>query len=193
MEIIRDANFTKDVVVKILSKPPGIGARSNIKIAGKDAIGYYPLTANSGTPIGEWEIGVQGEAAANGGGNMLAASEFIKLQVEEPYLSMKINMAAVERGKKGEMVCDLDITRPFDGFAKAELKGLPPFSLTDQVEFDANTSQIRFPISTEDKARAGLTKNLFCYVRVPFSGSLVTHTVGQGGQIRLDNPHPNQR
>ena len=79
VEIIRDANFTKDVVVKILSKPPGIGARSNIKIAGKDAIGYYPLTANSGTPIGEWEIGVQGEAAANGGGNMLAASEFIKL------------------------------------------------------------------------------------------------------------------
>ena len=67
-------------------RPPGIGARSNIKIAGKDAIGYYPLTANSGTPIGEWEIGVQGEAAANGGGNMLAASEFIKLKVEEPYL-----------------------------------------------------------------------------------------------------------
>jgi hypothetical protein len=190
VEIIRDANFTKDVVVKILSKPPGIGARSNIKIAGKDAIGYYPLTANSGTPIGAWEIGVQGEAAANGGGNMLAASEFIKLKVEEPYLSMKINMAAVERGKKGEMVCDLDITRHFDGFAKAELKGLPPFSLTEQVEFDANTSQIRFPISTEDKARAGLTKNLFCYVRVPFSGSLVTHTAGQGGQIRLDNPPP---
>jgi hypothetical protein len=58
------------------------------------------------------------------------------------------------------------------------------------VEFDANTSQIRFPINTEDQARAGLTKNLFCFVRVPFSGSLVTHTVGQGGQIRLDNPPP---
>jgi hypothetical protein len=190
VEVIRDANFSKDVVVKILSKPPGIGARSNIKISGKDTLGYYPLTANGGTPIGEWEIGVQGEAAANGGGNMLAASEFIKLKVEEPYLTMKINMAAVERGQQGEMVCDLDIIRPFDGLAKAELKGLPPFSLTEQVEFDANTSQIRFPINTEDKARAGLTKNLFCFVRVPFSGSLVTHTVGQGGQIRLDNPPP---
>ena len=103
---------------------------------------------------------------------------------------MKINMAAVQRGKKGEMVCDLDITRPLKGLAKAELKGLPPFSLTDQVEFDSNTSQISFPITTEEKARAGLTKNLVCYVRVPFSGSLVTHTVGQGGQIRLDNPPP---
>ena len=35
VEVLRDANFTKDVVVKILSKPPGIGARSNIKIAVK--------------------------------------------------------------------------------------------------------------------------------------------------------------
>ncbi len=190
VEIIRDANFSKDVVVKILTKPPGIGARSNIKISSKDTIGHYPLTANGGAPIGEWQIGVQGESPAEGGGNMLAASEFVKLKVEEPYLSMKINMAAVQRGQQGEMVCDLDISRPFEGFAKAELKGLPPFSATEQVEFDANTSQIRFPISTEDKSRAGLTKNLFCFVRVPFSGRLVTHTVGQGGQIRLDNPPP---
>tara|TARA_A100001015_G_scaffold320134_1_gene445459 strand:- start:2122 stop:4551 length:2430 start_codon:yes stop_codon:yes gene_type:complete len=190
VEVIRDANFTKDVVVKILTKPPGIGARSNIKILAKDTIGYYPLTANGGTPIGEWELGVQGEASASGGGNMLAASNFIKLKVEEPYLSVKINMAAVERGKNGEMICDLTINRPFEGFAKAELKGLPPFAVTEQVEFDANSSQISFPINTEEKARAGLTKNLFCFVKVPFSGNLVTHSVGQGGQFRLDNPPP---
>ena len=67
---------------------------------------------------------------------------------------------------------------------------MPPFSSTEQVEFDSNTSQIRFPISTEEKARAALTKNLFCFVRVPFSGNLITHTVGNGGQIRLDNPPP---
>lgn len=190
VEVIRDANFTKDVVVKLLTRPPGIGASSNIRITSKNTVGFYSLTANGGTPIGEWEIGVQGEAVADGGGNMLAASEFIKLKVEEPYLTMKINMGAIQRGQNGEMVCDLDITRPFEGFAKAELKGLPPFSATEQVEFDSNASQIRFPISTEEKARAGLTKNLFCFVRVPFSGELVTHTVGQGGEIRLDNPPP---
>ena len=154
VEVFRDANFTKDVVVKILTKPPGIGATSNIKINSKSTVGYYPLTANGSTPIGEWELGVQGEAAADGGGNMLAASEFIKLKVEEPYLSMKINMSAIQRGQSGEMVCDLDISRPFKGLAKAELKGLPPFSVTEKVEFDSNTSQIRFPISTEEKARA---------------------------------------
>ena len=84
----------------------------------KDNIGYYPLTANGGTAIGEWEIGVQGEAAAEGGGFMLAASKFVKLKVEEPYLTMKINMAAIQRGEKGDMVCDLDISRPFEGICK---------------------------------------------------------------------------
>ena len=87
------------------------------------------------------------------------------------------------------MVCDLDISRPFEGFAKAELKAIASLSSTEQVEFDSNTSQIRFPISTEEKAQAALTKNLFCFVRVPFSGNLITHTVGSG-QIRLDNPPP---
>ena len=190
VEVIRDANFSKEIVVKILSKPPGIGAKGSIKIPAGKNFGVYPLTANGGTPIGEWEIGMQGEAPASGGGQILAASNFIKLKTEEPYLSLKINMSAVQRGQKGEMICDLDISRPFQGLAKAELKGLPPFSSTEQVDFDANSSQIRFPISTEDKARAGLTKNLFCFVRIPFSGELITHSVGQGGQIRLDNPPP---
>jgi hypothetical protein len=190
IEVIRDHNFTKDVVVRILTRPPGIGAKGNIKIPGNKTIGYYPLTANGGTPYGEWDIGVQGEAPAKDGGNMLAASNFIKLKVEEPYLSMKINMSAVERGKNGEIICDLDINRPFKGLAKAELKGLPPFVLTDQIEFDANASQVIFPIETEEKARAGLTKNLFCFARVPFADNLITHTVGQGGQVRIDNPPP---
>ena len=148
------------------------------------------MTANGGAAVGVWKIGVQAETAAPGGGIWRAASDFIDLRVEEPYLSMKINMTAVERGKNGEMLCDLNLKRPFEGMATAELKGLPPFSSTTKIEFDSNTSQISFPIATEDKSRAGLTKNLFCFVKIPFSGELITHTVGQGGQIRLDNPPP---
>ena len=62
--------------------------------------------------------------------------------------------------------------------------------MTEQVEFDSNTSQIRFAIATEEKARAGLDQKFVLFRQVPFSGHLVTHTVGQGGQFRLDNPPP---
>ena len=190
VEIIRDANFTKAVTVRILTRPPGIGAKSSLSIAEGKSIGYYPLTANGSAAVGTWKIGVQAETSAPGGGIWRAASDFIDLRVEEPFVSMKINLTAVQRGKEGEMLCDLNVKRPFEGMATAELKGLPAFSTTTKIEFDANTSQISFPISTEDKARAGLTKNMFCFVKVPMSGELITHTVGQGGQIRLDNPPP---
>ena len=190
VEVIRDANFTSEVTVKILTKPPGIGARGSLKIPAKSSIGHYPLTANGGAALGSWKIGVQGESTAKGGGQMLAASNLIDLKIEEPYVSMKINMTAIQRGKEGEMICDLSIERPFEGTGKLELKGLPPFSKTEIVEFDSNTTQVSFPIQVEEKARAGLTKNLFCFARVPFAEKLIIHSVGQGGQVRLDNPPP---
>ena len=190
VEIIRDANFTNAVTVRILTRPPGIGAKSSLSIATGKSIGYYPLTASGGAAVGVWKIGVQAETSAPGGGIWRSASDFIDLKIEEPYLSMKLNLTAVQRGQEGEMLCDLSVKRPFAGKATAELKGLPPFSATTKVEFDSNASQISFPIQTENKSRAGLTKNLFCYVKIPYSGELISHSVGQGGQIRLDNPPP---
>ena len=124
---------------------------------------------------------------------MLSASNFIDLRIEEPYLSLKINMTAIERGKEGDMICDLSIKRPFIGMGKLELKGLPPFSKTTVIEFDSNSKQVSFPVQVEEKARAGVTKNLFCFARVPYEGNAITHSVGQGGQIRLDNPPPGKK
>ncbi len=190
VEVIRESNYTEDITVKILTRPPGIGARASLKIASKDTIGYYPITANGSSALGTWDIGVQGEAVDEGGGSFLAASEFVDLKIEEPYVSLKINMPAIQRGEDGQMLCNLSVRRPFEGKAKLELRGLPPFSSTEPIEFDANSSEIQFPIKVEDKAKAGITKNLFCFAKVPFKGKLITHTVGQGGQIRLDNPPP---
>ena len=188
--MIRDANFTGDVTVKILTRPPGIGARGSVKIAGKDTIGYYSLTANGSSALGTWDIGVQGEAADKLGGSFLAASEFVGLKVEEPYVSLKINMPTIQRGEDGQMLCSVSIGVPSKAWPNSNC-GVFLFSSTEPIEFDANSSEVQFPIKVEDKARAGITKNLFCFAKVPFNGKLITHTVGdQGGQIRLDNPPP---
>ncbi|MBT5716206.1 MAG: hypothetical protein HOI70_04780 [Opitutae bacterium] len=99
-------------------------------------------------------------------------------------------MAAIERGKEGEIICDLDIKRPFEGMASLSIRGLPAFATTTDQEFDANATQVIFPVKTEEKVRVGMTKNLFCFAKVPFNGKKITHTVGQGGQIRIDKPPP---
>ena len=49
VEIVRDANFTKAITVRILTRPPGIGAKSSISIAEGKSVGYYALTANGGS------------------------------------------------------------------------------------------------------------------------------------------------
>ena len=121
---------------------------------------------------------------------MLAASEFIKLKVEEPYLTMKINMAAVERGQQGEMVCDLDITRPFDGLAKAELKGLPLSPSLNRWSLMQIPLKFVFQLTLKTKHACRSHQKSFLLCAGALLRSLVTHTVGQGGQIRLDNPPP---
>lgn len=189
VEAIRDANFTAPITVRIQTRPPGIGAKGTISIAKDKSTAYYSLTANGGTSIGSWDIAVQGESNT-GKGICLASSKLTPILVEEPYLAMKINMGAIEQGKEGELVCDLEIKRPFVGKANLSIRGLPPFVTTTDIEFDANTTQISFPIKTEAKARPGITKNLFCFAKIPFKGEKITHTVGQGGQIRIDKPPP---
>ena len=189
VEAIRDANFTAPITVRIQTRPPGIGAKGTISIAKDKSTAYYSLTANGGTSTGSWDIAVQGESDT-GKGICLASSTLTPILVEEPYLTMKINMGAIEQGKEGELLCDLEIKRPFAGKANLSIRGLPPFVTTTDIEFDANTTQISFPIKTEVKARPGITKNLFCFAKIPFKGEKITHTVGQGGQIRIDKPPP---
>ena len=189
VEAIREANFTAPITLRIQTRPPGIGAKGTISLAKDKSSAYYSLTANGGTSIGSWDIVVQGESNA-GKGTLLASSALTPIIVEEPYLSMKINMGAIEVGKEGELVCDLEIKRPFPGKANLSIRGLPPFVTTTDLEFDANTTQVIFPIKTETKAKVGITKNLFCFAKIPFKGEKITHTIGQGGQIRIDKPPP---
>ncbi|MBT5715339.1 MAG: peptidase, partial [Opitutae bacterium] len=103
VEAIRDANFTAPITLRIQTRPPGIGAKGTVSIAKDKSTAYYSLTANSGTSLGDWDIAVQGEAN-NGNGIQLASSQLTPITVEDPYLSIKINMAAIERGKEGEII-----------------------------------------------------------------------------------------
>ncbi|MDG1139071.1 MAG: PPC domain-containing protein [Opitutales bacterium] len=190
VEIFRDANFTEDITVKILARPTGLGARSSIKIKGTQSSGFYPLTANGNAETGRWKIAVQGEAKGQGGGSLLAASDFIELDIEEPYVQGKLNMSAIQKGNKGTVTCILSILRPFSGKGQIELKGLPPLTTCPPLSFDGNTSLVSFPIEVSEKAQPGITKNLFCFAKIPFQNSMIVQTVGQGGQIRIDHPPP---
>jgi len=185
----RDANFTAAINVRLLTRPPGIGASGSINIpAGKNEA-FYPLTANGAAAVGTWQIAVLG-AATTPTGEVLASSSLTDIVIEPPHLGMKISMGAIERGKNGELICEIEQKRPFEGEATVRLHGLPAKVTTIPQKIDDNTSQLVFPITTEIGARAGLTKNLFCSVDVPAGEQKLRQSIGQGGQLRIDNPPP---
>ena len=185
----RDANFTAAINVRLLTRPPGIGASGSINIpAGKNEA-FYPLTANGAAAVGTWQIAVLG-AASTSTGEVLASSSLTDIVIEPPHLGMKISMGAIERGKNGELICEIEQKRPFEGEATVRLHGLPAKVTTIPQKIDDNTSQLVFPITTEIGAKAGLTKSLFCSVDVPAGELKLRQSIGQGGQLRIDNPPP---
>ena len=104
---VRDANYTEAINVRLLTRPPGIGASSSVTIpAGKTEVNY-PITANGGAGVGTWQIAMLG-AAKTKHGEVLTSTDLVDLVIEPPYVGMKITMSAIERGKEGEIICEVD-------------------------------------------------------------------------------------
>ena len=185
----RDANYTEAINVRLLTRPPGIGASSSVTIPAGKTEALYPITANGGAAVGTWQIAMLG-AAKTSHGEVLASTKLVDLVVEPPYLGIKINMSAIERGKEGEIICEVERKRAFAGEALVTLHGLPAKVTTTPQKIDANATQVIFPITTDPTARAGLSRNLFCFVKVPLGENILNHSLGQGGKLRMDNPPP---
>ena len=107
-----------------------------------------------------------GESDA-GKGQVLASSDLTPLTVAEPYVGMKIEMAAVEQGKPGVVLCKLDHHKTFEGKAKVKLLGLPAKVTAPELEIDKTTSELNFQLTTAADSPKGQHKNLFCHLTIP--------------------------
>lgn len=186
---IRKEGFEEQIVLRMLWNPSGIGSRGTVNIPkGKSEVSY-PLTANGGAALGTWKIAILGEANTPDG-QIFASSMLTDLTIEQPYINMTIEMAAIERGKEGEVYCTVETLREFEGEAQLRLIALPSMTTTVPVTITKDTKEISFPIKTEAKARAGITKNLFIAASIPVSGNKLSQTAASSGHIRIDNPPP---
>ena len=189
---IRDEGFDAPITVRMLWNPPGIGSQPTMKIEkGKSEI-YYTINANGTAQPREWKVAMMAESNA-GQGQILAASALTPITVAPPYVNIRINMAAIEQGKPGEVLCSLENLKPFDGRAKVHLYGLPAKTATKVIEITKDTREIRFPITTEATSPKGQHKNLFCHIEIPESGTTIPHNSGHGGVLRIDPPPPSPK
>ncbi|MDG2122104.1 MAG: hypothetical protein P8J87_00310, partial [Verrucomicrobiales bacterium] len=186
----RKQGFTAPINLRMLWKPPGIGANNTVQIPKEKNAITYNINANGNAQLREWKIAVLGEADA-GSGQVLASSALTPVKVEAPFLRMKFEMVSVVKGGQVDFVADIEHLRPFEGTARVKIYGLPAHcTTTDELEITKDDLKITFPVTTTEKSPVGKHKNLFCNVWVPLSGTTVHHTVAQGGTIRIDNPPP---
>ena len=73
----------------------------------------YTINANSSAALKTWHMALMEESNA-GNGQILASTELTPVTVAEPYLGMKIEMAAVEQGQDGLVICKLTHATPFE-------------------------------------------------------------------------------
>lgn len=184
----RKDGYDKKILVRMLWRPPGISCPSTMTFNEKDTELEYEMNANAAAELNSWNITMLAESDA-GKGQMVVAAPFVKLNVEEPFLKMKLTMATAKQGEKVDMIATVENLRDFGGEADVQLFGLPPKSTTDILKIKKETGEIRFPVVTAEDTPVGQHKNMFCTVVINQNGQPITHRVGMGGVLRVD-PKP---
>jgi len=184
----RQAGFKAPITLSMLYNPPGVGSATNIVIPEGQNEAFMPLNANGGAPVRTWKIAIMGMATVNGG-PVWVSTQLADLVIAPPYLTFTMERGAVEQGKPTQIFCKIAVTTPFTGNAKVSLVGLPAKVGTVPMEFNKDTKEIAFNLTTEKLTPAGIHKNIFCQVVIPESGDIIPHTVGNT-ELRVDVPLP---
>ena len=186
VKVERKAGFTGPITIRMLFNPPGTNAAAQANIPANKDEATLAINASGGAPIRSWKIAVLGSADIKG--QTWVSTQLAKLQIAEPFLSAKFDIASIEQGKSGKVVCKLEQKTKFDGKAKIELRGLPAGVTANPAskEITASDTEVTFDVSTSAKSPAGQHKNLLCQVTIMKDGEPIIQNVGQGGILRID-------
>lgn len=183
----RDEGFTKAITLRNLWNPPGISSQPTVKIGEGKNETTYVLNANGGAALQTWNLAIMAESDA-GDGQILTSSALFPITIDEPYLGMKIEMAAAEQGKPGVIIAKLEHHKPFEGTATIQLHGLPGKVVSKPIEITKATTELKFPFTTAADSPKGQHKNVFAHIGIPDKGAVVSHNIGHGGVLRIDPP-----
>lgn len=180
--------WDEQINVQFPFRPPGIGAASSINIPKGKNEALYPLNANSNAALGKWPVYAIG--SANVDGAAWVASQLAHLEIAEPYVQLAMDRTATEQGKSTEIFCKIETTTPFEGNAKVKLLGLPNKVTAPELEFNKDTKELVFKVTTDASSPAGRHKNVFAEVVIPQNNEEVVHSRLGTTELRIDKPLP---
>jgi hypothetical protein len=172
--------------------PPGVNKQPPLIIPAGETTGIYRLSASSGAKTGEYNVSITGREnegghVRSGAGFHYVCSPFVRLSVGDPYLTIKLARAAIERQQVGTIEAELQQHKPFDGQATLTLgrlpfgvKQLPPYPV-----IQSSDSSVTFQVEVTADCLVGQYKEIYCEVAINDGGQAIRQQTGSG-VLRVD-------
>ncbi|MEO6598000.1 MAG: hypothetical protein ABIP94_24925, partial [Planctomycetota bacterium] len=190
VHVVRAEGFAEPIRIKALWNPPGLTA-GQVVIDKNSEQGDLPLSANTGAMLGRVPFAVVAQANSRGG-TAEACSDFVDLDVIDPWLTADAGKARTEPGAATELKVALKFARPLAGTGLANLLALPRGVSCEPVPFGGEDKEVSFALQVAADAALGRHRSFVVQLLVPLGegaagGARVEHRFG-GGEIRIDPP-----
>ena len=192
VEVQRHEGFEGAIYCEMDWLPAGVNKQPPLIIPADQTEGTYKLSASGSAAPGEFQISMTGRE--NTGGNVRTAagfhyvcSPFVPLTIGEPYVTVNLVRAAIERGKVGEILGEVSHHKPFNGEATLQL-GRLPFGVEQLLPYPtikAGDRTVTFRVKVTSDCLVGQYKDIFCGVAVTDGGQQIQQQTGNG-TLRVD-------
>ena len=192
VNVDRHEGFEGAVYCQMDWLPQGVNQQPPLIIPAGETSGIYSLSAGSGANTGEYNLSITGREdegghVRSGAGFHYVCSPFVRLSVGDPYLTIKLARAAIERQKVGTIEAELQQHKPFDGEAALTLgrlpfgvKQLPPYPLVRSSD-----TSVSFQVEVTADCLVGQYKEIYCEVAITDGGQTIRQQTGSG-VLRVD-------
>jgi hypothetical protein len=191
VNVNRHGDFKGPVELQQDWLPPGVSGGGTVTIPAGKSAGEIKIQANAKAEPGAFQIAINGSTvdgdAFSGFGRVRVSTPFTRLEVSEPYLTIELRRASVERGKTGEIIGVIKPNKPLPATATATLLRLPKgvTLVGNAPEIRSGDKEVVFEVQASSDALLGMYKEIACEVTVVEKGQPIHQQTGSG-ILRVD-------
>ncbi len=189
VRVTRKEGYKEAIPLRVLYTPNGVTASGSISIPEGQNEAKIPVTANGQAQIGTFAITVLANAKIKNA-KTWCATEFIKLEVQEPFFEFKFPKSVVTQGDSGFVTVGVEAKRPAEGTIELELVGIPAGVTCPQPKVAwTDAAQVNFPVTVAADGRVAQHKTLVMKATITRPGGQILQTQGTG-ELQVVPPPP---
>jgi hypothetical protein len=192
VKLTRQPGFDDPVEIKADFGPTGVGLSPKQLIPSGDTEAVLTISADRAAPLGKGPLYVMATTVkddhhAGGIDWIRVSSQFIEVEVAEPFVELKSEPTSVRRGGRTTFAFAVTPKTPFEGEAEAKLLGLPKgvAVVGPPPKITKSSKQIAFEVEATDDALLGPVSGLECELLVRAAGQEIRQRSGKGA-LRID-------